>query len=176
MFLLKSGMILLQEGEQVIAGDVREVAVKFTEGQTCLAMPMQFQHQYQEALLNIDFANFVEGLGNKIKGPIILHFPSLTQRLQRQPQQIHILQQTILPCPAEYQMQFGGCMMLSCYHIGSHESLGETYQKMLEWAERHQYFHQDECYERCVTDYWTTRDSGQFVTELLIPVQRKQKE
>ena len=173
---IKEWYDLLQEGEQVIAGDVREVAVKFTEGQTCLTMPMQFQHQYMEMLLNIDFANFVKTLGNKTKGPMILYFPSLEKRLQQQAQQIYIVHQTILPCPAEHQTQFGGCMMLSCYHIGPHETLGETYQKMLDWAERHQYPYQNACYERCVTDYWSTRDNRQFVTELLIPLQPRHKE
>ena len=55
------------------------------------------------------------------------------------------------------------------------ENLPETYQKMMDWAARHHYQCMGNCYERCVTDYWTTRNSQEFVTELLIPVQRKNK-
>ncbi len=170
---IKEWYDLLREAEQVIAGDVREVAVKFVETQQCLFMPQQFENRYLEALINIEFANYVERLGNKTKGPILFHFPSLAQRLAQQPQQIEMMQQTILPCTPEHTAQWGGCMMLSCYHIGPHEALADTYQKALDWAERHQYSCQEGCYERYVTDYWTTRNSAQFVTELLIPVQRK---
>lgn len=164
---------LIQEAEQVIAGDVREVAVKFVESQNYLFMPQMFMDQYLEFLINISFTNFVEQLNNKIKGPLVFHFPLLTERLQGKAQEILIMQQTILPAPSEYTIQMGGVMMLSCYHIGPHQTLLETYQKMLAWAERHHYQYQDICYERYVTDYWTTRNAQKFVTELLIPLQRK---
>ena len=85
------------------------------------------------------------------------------------------MQQTIFDCPPENRLLFGGTMMLSCYHIGAYENLPETYQKMMDWAARHHYQCMGNCYERCVTDYWTTRNSQEFVTELLIPVQRKNK-
>ncbi len=170
---IKEWYDLIQEAEQVLAGDIREVAVKFVESQSFLSMEQAFDGNYLEALINIPFTNFIEGLGNKSKGPILLYFPSLEGHLQGQEQSIQIMQQTIFDCPPEHRVAFGGAMMLSCYHIGAYESLPETYQSMLEWAERHHYQWQDNCYERCVTDYWTTRNSQEFVTELLIPVQRK---
>lgn len=170
---IKEWYDLVQEAEQVIVGDVREVAVKFVEQQNYLFMPQRFTDQYLESLINIAFTNFVEQLNNKTKGPLVFHFPSLAERLEKQEQRIAIMQQTILPSPTEHTKQFGGMMMLSCYHIGSHHTILETYHKMLDWAERHQYLYQDTCYERYVTDYWTTRNQQKFVTELLIPVQRR---
>ncbi len=170
---IKEWYDLIQEAEQVVAGQIGEVAVKFVESQRYLFMEQPFGGNYLETLINIDFTNFVEGLGNKSKGPIVLHFPSLSGHLQGEPQQIQIMQQTIFDCPPEHSAVLGGAMMLSCYHIGAYENLGETYRKMLDWAQRHHYGCQDTCYERCVTDYWTTRNSQAFVTELLIPVQRK---
>jgi len=164
---------LLREAEQVIADDVREVAVKFVEHQQYLCYPQQFTGQYLELIINIGFANFVKQLNNKIKGPIVLCFPSLQRRLEGEPQPVLLMQKTILPAPKEHTVQQDGGMMLSCYHIGAHEALPRTYQKMLDWAERHHYQYQDLCYERYVTDYWSSRDPQQFVTELLIPIQRK---
>lgn len=166
---------LIQEAEQVIAGDVRDVSIKFVESQKLLCMEQNFTGKYIEALISIDFANYLEQLNNKTKGAIVLHFPSCEKHLEKQEQVVEMLQQPMLPCKDEYMKSFGGTMMLSCYHIGSHETLTDTYHKMLGWAERHQYVCQDDCYERYVTDYWTTRNSQQFVTELLIPVQGKQK-
>lgn len=172
---IKEWYDLIQEAEQVLAGDIREVAVKFVESQSYLFMEQAFGGNYLEALINIAFTNFVEGLGNKSKGPILLHFPSLERHLQGDGQTIQIMQQTIFDCPPENRLLFGGTMMLSCYHIGAYENLPETYQKMMDWAARHHYQCMGNCYERCVTDYWTTRNSQEFVTELLIPVQRKNK-
>ena len=164
---------LIREAEQVIADDVREVSVRFWESQTYLFQEQTFSEPYLELLINIDFTNFVESLGNRTKGALVLQFSSLEKRMQNAPQTVRILQQTILDCPAQHRMQAGGAMMLSCYHIGAHETMGQTYQNMLDWAERHHYQCEDICYERFVTDYWTTRNSDAFVTELLIPIQRK---
>lgn len=164
---------LIQEAEQVINGNVREVAVKFVETQSYLCMEQPFTGHYLETLINIQFANLVESLGNKTKGPIVIQYPSLQQRMLGEAQTVQLMQQTILDCPAAYKTQLGGTLMLSCYHIGSYETLPETYRKMTAWAERHQYQCEEGCYERFVTDYWTTRNTDKFVTELLIPVQRK---
>ena len=58
------------------------------------------------------------------------------------------------------------------FHIGSHETIDETYEKIFMWADKHNYKYGDQSYERYVTDYWTTRNSENFVTEILIKISR----
>ena len=88
------------------------------------------------------------------------------------PQRVRIMQKPLKPCRDEEKARFGGRMMATCYHIGPHESLGATYDKLLSWIGRHGYIPADDAYERYVADYWTTRNSAQFVTEVMVGVSR----
>ena len=74
----------------------------------------------------------------------------------------------ILPCKPEQIVKMGGEMMLSCYHIGSHDSIGDTYKKMADWAKEHNYRLRDDSWERYVTDCWTTKNADMYVTEVRI--------
>ena len=93
--------------------------------------------------------------------------------MEEEEQPIRILQKTLLPCPEEQTMAFGGCMMASCYHIGPPERIRDTYSKILRWAQRHGYAVGRESFERYVADYWTTTNSAQFVTEVMLKATRK---
>lgn len=44
---------------------------------------------------------------------------------------------------------------------------------MVAWARSHGYVLGEDSFERYVTDYWTTRNSAQFVTEILMTVSRR---
>jgi effector-binding domain-containing protein len=66
----------------------------------------------------------------------------------------------------------GGEMMLSCYHIGSHDTLRETYEKIEQYAANHGYKLAEDSWERYVTDCWTTNNSDMYVTEVRIGVSR----
>ena len=61
-------------------------------------------------------------------------------------------------------------MAVSVYHIGSHETIDQEYERILEWAGKRGYRCGPECYERYVVDYWTTREPAEFVTEVIVPV------
>jgi effector-binding domain-containing protein len=50
--------------------------------------------------------------------------------------------------------------------------LADTYKKIRSWAREYGYDLAGESYERYVTDYWTTCNSSQFVTEVMIKVSR----
>ena len=67
-------------------------------------------------------------------------------------------------------MTFGGKMMLSAYHIGSHDTINETYRKIFRWADNHGYKCGNSSIERYVTDYWTIRKSKDFVTEIFVDI------
>ncbi len=164
---------LILEAEMVIDNDMAEPAVKYVDESSYLFQRQSFECKVKSSIINIKFTNFVESVRNEITGPVLIHFSSIKNRLQEKPQQIEIMQKTLLDCKPEYEVSFGGSAMLSCYHIGSHGNIEETYRKMIEWAKHNGYVLQEDAYERYVTDYWTTNHSEKYVTEILINTKRK---
>ncbi len=163
---------LILEAEMVLDNNISEVSVKYVELGQVLCYNQPFDQDIRTTVINIDFANFVEEIGNKITGPVILCFPSVTERIQNTSSNVQVLQRTILPCPPQHQRTLQGSMMAACYHIGAHELIDQTYEKICRWAREHGYTLAEESFERYVTDYWTTRNCHQFVTEVLIKVSR----
>ena len=163
---------LIREAELVIADGVREVAVKYVESAQLLFQEQPFDGDIKSAIINLDFMNYVEKTSNAITGPVYIHFSSIRDRMAGNPQTIRIMQQVLEPCGGGGRVDFGGCMMASCYHIGPHESIHETYEKFIGWIHRHGYAMDDDCYERYVSDYWTTSNADFHVTELLVKVSR----
>lgn len=164
---------LIVEAEMVIDNNIREVSVKYIESNDYLYLNQEFENDIEASIINIEFTNYVESVKNEITGPVLILFSSFKDRMENKNQKIKILQKTLIDCKAGESARFGGEMMLSCYHIGSHDTISDTYEKMQSWARRHEYVLAKDCCERYVTDYWTTSNSSQFVTEILVKVSRK---
>lgn len=164
---------LIIEAEMVIDNNIHEVSVKYVEAGDYLFLEQEYKNNIEASIINIEFTNYVEQVGNEITGPVILNFSSFKDRMTDKVQPIKILQKTLIPCVNCPSQKLGGQMMLSCYHIGSHETIEDTYDKMTLWARKHDYLLGEESFERYVTDYWPTRNRSQFVTEILIRVSRQ---
>ncbi|UZP66769.1 MerR family transcriptional regulator [Desulfovibrio mangrovi] len=164
---------LISEAEMVLENDIREVSIKFVESSEYMFQEQEFDNDIKGAIINIEWTNYVESQNNEITGPVILNFSSLKSRMQNKPQHIRILQKTLMPAPETTRVKLGGYLMASCYHIGTHDTLHETYSKICRWANKFGYALGEETYERYVTDYWTTRNDSQFVTEILIKATRQ---
>ncbi|MCG8565390.1 MAG: MerR family transcriptional regulator [Desulfobacterales bacterium] len=164
---------LILEAEMVIDNQIGEVAVKFVESGEYLFQDQRFKNRIKESIINIEFTNYVEQVANEITGPVMIRFSSVEDRMEEREQEVKILQRTLKPCKEEDSTSFGGCLVASCYHIGAHENIRDTYEKIRQWARHHEYVLARESVERYVTDYWTTRNARQFVTEVMIPVSRK---
>ena len=63
----------------------------------------------------------------------------------------------------------------SCYHIGSHETINQTYKKIQRWCAANNYDYDGGSYERYITDFWTTNNEELFVTEIIVRVSRPGK-
>ena len=163
---------LIREAETVIAENVREVSVKYVENVKLLFQEQPFDGDIKSAIINLDFMNYVEKTNNAITGPVYIHFSSIKDRLEGKSQTIRIMQRVLEPGGGGGRVDFGGCMMASCYHVGPQESIKETYERCLTWIRRHGYAMGEDCYERYVTDYWTTSNSDCHVTELMVKVVR----
>lgn len=164
---------LVVEAEMVMENNIQEVSIKYVQPSKYLFQNQTFESDLMAAIINIDFTKHVEDLDNEITGPVILNFSSYKKRLEKSEQPIRILQKTLRPLALENQASLGGHMMATCYHIGSHDDIEKTYKKIIHWAQENNYILHDSSYERYVTDYWTTRNTSQFVTEVMMRVSRE---
>lgn len=163
---------LILEAESVIESNATDVSVKYMDTLTTCFLEQEFSYNYMESVINIEWTNYLEKIGKTIAGAVIQWFPSYKEKLAGEDTKVRILQKIIGDCGDNPTMTIGGCMTASCYHIGSHKTLGETYKKIFAWTEEHGYKCDDAAIERYVTDYWTIRNSEEFVTEVIIKVTR----
>lgn len=163
---------LLEEAETVIENDISSVSIKFIENSEFLYQNQMYYQDTESAIINVNFTNYVEEIDNEITGPVIINYSSHQDRQQNEKQKIKILQKVIRPCRKELKEHIGGAAGISCYHIGSHKNISQTYKKIYRWASDNNYILSKESFERYVVDYWTTRDSSMFVTEIFIMAKR----
>ncbi len=164
---------LIAEAELIRKNDVREVSVKYLEPSSLCFLEQNFNYNYKEAIINIDFTNYMESIGNEATGVIILNFPSYKQKLSKQKTNVVFMQQPVLKVKVEDRVKsFGGEVFASCYHLGSHDNIDDTYNKIFDWASKNNYKCNEESFERFLVDYWTTPKEDYFVTEVLIQIEK----
>ncbi|WP_035293945.1 MerR family transcriptional regulator [Clostridium sp. KNHs214] len=164
---------LIVEAQMVIENNVCDVAIKYIDNRRLIFLDQDFNYDYMDSIINIEFNNYIDSIHNAITGPVIICFPSFEDKINGKCSGMKIMQETILKCKEEESVQFGGWMAAACYHIGAHETINETYKKIQDWTKKHGYICSEESYERYVTDYWTTKNIDKFVTEILIRIKRK---
>jgi len=164
---------LIVEAQMVIENNVCDVSIKYIDERNLIFLNQNFNYDYMECIINIEFNNYIDSINNAITGPVIICFPSFEDKINGKCSKMKIMQETILKCKDEESIEFGGWLAASCYHIGTHETINETYKKIKEWAKEHDYICSEESYERYVTDYRTPKNTDKFVTEFLIKIRRK---
>ena len=164
---------LIQEASSVIKNNVTDVCIKYLEPMTTCYMEQTFMQNYKESIINIEWTNYLEGYNLAIIGAVNLWFENFREKNKGEFCKCRIFQRNLTEESDIPMMSIGGSMVASCYHIGSHETLYRTYDKIIEWAEKHGYECSEESIERYVTDYWTIQSSEEFVTEIMIKVTRK---
>ncbi len=160
---------LIQEAQLVSRSRVQEVGVKYINATTYCCMEQDFAYRYMESIINIDSVSYTHL--TLPTGPVILKFPSWTDKMNGTCSRAYILQQALRPCTAgTCQTVLGGVMAATVYHLGPLEEIGRAYAKIRDWAAARGYECGPESYERYVVDYWTTRNQEEFVTEVIVPL------
>ncbi|WP_252250457.1 MerR family transcriptional regulator [Clostridium sp. ZBS13] len=172
---IKDWYDLILEAQMVIENDIRDVSVKYVDSRTMVYLNQDFDYDYMDSIINIEFTNYIESINNAITGPVIIEFPSFDEKVNGTCNKIKIMQETILKCKDNETFGFGGFMVASCYHIGNHETINEAYKKIKDWVDKNGYNCEEKSYERYVTDYWTTKNSDNFVTEIMVKINRQKK-
>jgi DNA-binding transcriptional MerR regulator len=163
---------LIIEARMVIENKAVEVGVRYFETDSYCFQDQIYNPNYKEAIINIEFNNYIASIGNEITGPVIIYYNPLRAKMDGSVKNMRMLQKTVMRCSDDRVASFGGRVMLTCYHIGRHDSITDTYEKMLKWAYAHHYKCGDGVYERYVTDYWTTGDVSKHVTQVIMEISR----
>lgn len=120
---------LIVEAQMVIENNVSDVAIKYIDNRTLTFLDQDFEYDYMDSIINIEFTNYIDSIDNAITGPVIIRFPCFQDKMNGKCNKMRIMQETILKCKEELSVEFGGWMVAACYHIGPHETISETYKK-----------------------------------------------
>lgn len=161
---------LIREAKAVLENNVTQVSVKYIDAVTACYMSQTFSGNYMESVINVEWTNYLEEIGHEITGAVHLYFPHYQEKIDGQATEAIIFQHSANYIDAAKTRSFGGKMMLCAYHIGSHDTIVQTYARIHAWAKRYGYQCGEASIERYVADYWTTKRSSDFVTEILVEI------
>lgn len=161
---------LIREAKGVIENKAVQVSVKYINTISACYMQTPFNNNYREAVINIDWTNYLEEIGHEVTGAVYLYFPKFEEKLAGKSTEAVIFQQGANDVESSRTRDFAGKMMLSAYHIGSHDTIDETYERIRAWAEQFGYRLGEASIERYVVDYWTLKRTEDFVTEILVEI------
>ena len=121
---------LIMEAVSVIENKVTEVSVKYIESMRVCYMEQEFTHNYMDSIINIEWTNYLEEIGHAITGAVYLEFLDVKEKMEGKPTKVRVFQRGAKDIEDSRTMNIGGKMMLSAYHIGSHDNINETYEKI----------------------------------------------
>lgn len=113
----------------------------------------------------------------ELGGAFNLFFDSFEDRINNRNQKTTILNSMCAPNndKADNIAEFGGFTGVCCYHIGSSSTLKKTYEKMLEWADSHNFVLAGNALERHVLDSDSFVNEDRNVTEIILPTNEDAK-
>ena len=105
------------------------------------------------------------------QGPLYNRFPSYRLRLEDDLRGVS----SYIGCHPLDRTPIERCVLretavVAAYHTGGFGSIGKTYEKMIHWAELHNFELRGDCIERYVTDFWSTDREDLYVTEIFLPL------
>lgn len=161
---------LIIEAESVLDNNATEVSVKYLDADSVCYMEQEFENNYRELIINIDWTNYLEEINHAITGAVYIEFLDLEKKLKGESCRINIFQRGAKDIDEKMTKKIGGKMVLSAYHIGPHETISGTYEKIFNWANNNGYKCGNSSIERYVTDYWTIKKEDEFVTEVMVDI------
>ena len=168
---------IIREGRQVLDHRDDSVTVKHVPSSMYFYMDAEADLSAPDLNADLETEYFSKSKGHghtmvDMGGAFHLYFGSIKARLSKTTQHIRLLQ-TIYPNARSLHSttQIHGFLAICTYHIGSADTIEESYHRAISWAEDHNFQLRQDSYERCVLDIYSTCDESKFVTQILLPVQ-----
>ena len=180
MQVIHDWMELIDEANFVRSYPTEEISVRYLPAEDMLAMPYRFKGNYADAVINLEFTEFVAKHNNVISGPVIMRHDCIwgckVPNCLEVGCPVTILQKALRPIDREVHELRPAGMYLCSYHVGDFSALPYTFDRIMRYAKANNYELENRFYERFVLDYWTTFKTDSFVAEILIPLKAKPKE
>ncbi|WP_141430716.1 MerR family transcriptional regulator [Bacillus sp. 03113] len=147
----------------------------------CMTMPtyqtVSFRYSC-ETIINKDiesyfsnaFVEYCHAHNYYTYGPFMLYFENIQQRIDNNVLTVQCHSTVIDMEDTESTAVIGGFPVLSVVYKGSYDKLPKIYENMRRWAENQQIRLQNQSFERYIIDHWSTTDSKEYVTEIIIPI------
>lgn len=160
MQVIQDWMELIDEANFVRSYPTDEVSVRYVPAEDLLAMPYHFKGNYADAIINLEFSDFVAKHNNVITGPVIMRHDCIwgcaVERCLEVGCPVTMLQKALRPIDKDIHVLRPGGMYLSSYHVGDFNKMPYTFDRMMRYAQDNNYDLENMFYERFVVDYWTT--------------------
>lgn len=163
--------ILIEEAEYVLKNFNGEVKIKELDNIEYLSLEQDFNYDYQESIINIDWVKTLEMNDEEIEGPVIINFEDIDDKAYGLSKKAVILQKSIRNKSNNMSKVVIGGKFISTYHIGSYQDIFEAYERIRNFIKKNSCSIRGDVFERYVVDYWTTGDDRLFVTEILVPIE-----
>lgn len=165
---------MLEEAKIVSMQSVHPVSIKYRAAQELVYLDQEFDYDYRKSVINIPWTDYLTSMNCSITGPVMIEFPSFRDKMTGVCQNSRIMQQIIGECDKKTNVLAAeGQMVASVYHVGGHDNIAESYQKILEYTEKQGLICEEKSIERYVLDYWSSEILDEFVTEIMIPIRKK---
>ncbi|MBQ9060571.1 MAG: MerR family transcriptional regulator [Firmicutes bacterium] len=174
---LQAWCSLLIEGNTALEHRDASIRTRFLPTQSYFHFDFEpaAKEEHQEAFIETRYFTESKQHGHSMVdmgGAFIFYYPSFSQRLDGSSQRICLLQETYPGSPSQKNTApFGGFLAVSCYHIGSPDTISDTYDRMIRWAGEHSFPLQGSSLERHVLDIYSVDSRDKYVTEILLPTE-----
>lgn len=165
---------LIKEGKYIKNFKCQNVNLKYLGNEKYIYKEFEFDYDYRIKILNVEWVNYLENIKNKITGPVILKFSNYRDKVNGLIKKVKIIQKPIKEIENKNICEVSGGIYASIYHIGDLKTINNSYEKIIFWAKENNVELEDISYERYVIDFWTTNNSKDFITEILIQIKNKE--
>ncbi len=174
---IRAWLDMINEAKIVLNDPDNNILMRYIEARQMLYCDPQIHSftKLQHIMANTDFV--LTAIKNKQTtcGPLYVRYPSITKRLEGDLKGVRLMARCHQANKLMTAMttSFGGFQAVCAYHKGSIESLRNTYEKMLAWADKHRFELQGTCVERFINDIWLGGREEQYIIEIIMPVGAK---
>ncbi|MDI4649082.1 MerR family transcriptional regulator [Cohnella hashimotonis] len=175
-FAIQEWHRLLKQGESLLAEPPKAREIQIAKFPLYRTMTFRYEvKDRQEADMEVLYSNLFVELCNRHNlyayGPFMLYFEDIGQRIDRTFTGVDCYTAVIDDGTSEgLTTEVGGFEAISVVHRGDYRTIGQTYREVQEWAERQSVALKGTSYERYIIDPWSTTDSDNYVTELILPI------
>ncbi|MBJ6362575.1 MerR family transcriptional regulator [Paenibacillus sp. GCM10012307] len=175
-FAIKEWQRLLEQGETLLTKSVNENKVTLTRFPKYRSLKFRYEIEHsQSADIEVLYSNLLVELCSRNNifayGPFMLCFEDFQQRKNHTFTGVDCYTAVIEDETNEaLTTEVGGFDAVSLVHKGDYLTLADSYDRIQEWAEQQGIELQGASYERYIIDPWSTADSNNYITELILPI------